>query len=167
MYNMVTELKPNEVFVFGSNSTGFHGAGSAGLACRGDSRNTWRTDSWFLNAMRSPVGSSDRIGKWAVYGVSRGLQTGRCGMSYGIQTIEHPGYKRSTSLNRIQAQLLELSAISAIHSELKFLMTPVGTGLAGWKSEEMKIVWCDVVEKMPNNVVYPPDLYDDVKIQNT
>jgi hypothetical protein len=39
---MFTSLKPNEVFVFGSNSTGFHGA--AGLACWGDSRNTWRND---------------------------------------------------------------------------------------------------------------------------
>jgi hypothetical protein len=37
-----------EVLVFGSNRSGFHGAGSAGLAFRGDSRNTWRSDPFFL-----------------------------------------------------------------------------------------------------------------------
>lgn len=65
-----------EVFVFGSNEQGFHGAGSAGCATRGVSDNTWRTDKDFLKAMKAPEGSSDKKGKlaefWSGKRVSRG-----------------------------------------------------------------------------------------------
>lgn len=30
----ITELKPNEIFVFGSNIHGYHGGGAAAIACR-------------------------------------------------------------------------------------------------------------------------------------
>jgi hypothetical protein len=43
----VASLEADEVFVFGSNRDGFHGAGSAGLACRGDASNSWRSDERF------------------------------------------------------------------------------------------------------------------------
>ena len=51
MKNLITSLKPNEVFVFGSNFSAFHGAGAAGYAQRGDSKNTWRTDKKFQEAL--------------------------------------------------------------------------------------------------------------------
>ena len=99
----ITTLAPHQVFVYGSNSTGFSGAGAAGLAVRGTSANTWRTDEWFLKAMRAPVGSPDRIGKWAVFGVARGWSQGREGMGYAIETIRHPGreWHRSVPLAEI------------------------------------------------------------------
>lgn len=164
---MITELKPNEVFVFGSNSTGFHGAGSAGLACRGESKNTWRTDKWFLTAMNSPSGSDARVGKWAVYGHAKGLQVGKEGMSYAIKTIERPGKKRSTSLQEIKTQLLELARFAQSRPELTFIMTPIGAGLAGWTEAEMLGIWNEVVYTMPSNVVYPENLYNNVNPLNT
>jgi len=68
----INVLESWQIFVFGTNSSGFHGAGAAGIAFRSESRNTWRTDPWFQMAMTSPVGSQERVGRWAVFGVSRG-----------------------------------------------------------------------------------------------
>lgn len=141
MTNRVTRLKDYQVFVFGSNSTGFHGAGSAGLACRGDSRNTWRNDKWFLKAKESPTGSVARIGKWAIYGVARGFQQGSEGMSYAIQTIEYPGKKKSTSRREIYYQLIELSNFAKKHLDYEFLCCITGGGYNGWSIEEMKVVY--------------------------
>ena len=38
----VKSLEPNQVFVFGSNLDGFHGAGSAGYASFNEGGNVWR-----------------------------------------------------------------------------------------------------------------------------
>jgi len=135
---MVDQLANNEVFVFGSNGTGFHGAGGAGLACRGESANTWRNDPWFQKAMKAPPGSSARVGKWAVYGVPRGFQQGREGKSYAVQTVTHPGRKRSISLDEIYAQLVELWGFAKAHDGLHFLMTPIGEGYAGYTHGDMQ-----------------------------
>ena len=138
---MITTLQPNEVFVFGSNSTGFHGAGASGLACRGNHRNTWRQDAWFLKAMDTTPGSADRVGKWAIYGVARGFQEGTEGKSYAIQTIVRPGQRQSTSLPEIYLQLVELWSFVRQHPEWTFLVTPLGEGYAGYTAAEMKPVW--------------------------
>jgi hypothetical protein len=135
------ELKENQVFIFGSNGSGFHGAGGAGLACRGESANTWRLDQWFLKAMKSPVGSPDRIGKWAIFGVARGFQQGREGASYAIQTVTKPGAKRSISLQEIAKQITDLYLFAEKHPELTFLISPIGEGYAGYTHEEMQDVW--------------------------
>lgn len=138
---IVTELKPHEVFVFGSNASGFHGAGAAGLACRGERKNSWRHDEWFLQAMRAEPGSPDRVGKWAIYGQAKGFMQGREGKSYAIVTIKKPGEKRSVSRREIYSQLIELWDFIKSHPEYNFLITPLGEGLAGYTSEEMKVVW--------------------------
>ena len=138
---MITELKANEVFVFGSNGTGFHGAGAAGFACRGDSRNTWRQDTWFQRAMKSLEGSEDRVGKWAVYGVALGFQQGREGQSYAIQTVTRPGAKRSVTRREIYYQLVDLWEVIRNEPSKVFLITPLGEGYAGYTHEEMKEVW--------------------------
>lgn len=126
------------IFVFGSNSTGFHGAGSAGLAFRNDSANTWRTDPAFLAAMRSPVGHPSRIGHLAVFGIARGLQHGHHGSSWAIQTIERPGHRRSTPLSTILAQVQDLLAYALAHPLDTFTIMPIGTGYAGYTPEEME-----------------------------
>ncbi len=166
----ISQLADNEVFVFGSNASGFHGAGAAGYACRGDAANTWRTDPWFLKAMKAPVGSPDRIGKWAVYGVGRGWQKGREGMSYAIQTIERPGMKRSTPLKEIEDQLGELFQFADDHPEWTFLMTPIGAGLSGWTAGEMAETLRRAIQAwglVPFNVKIPDNLYEGVNWRQT
>jgi len=136
-----TTLAPNEIFVFGSNRDGFHGAGGAGLACRGDAANTWRRDDWFKRAMVAPPGDPAHIGRWAVFGVARGFQVGRTGRSYAVQTIERPGAHRSTSRREIYRQLAELVAFARTRPGDTFVVTPLGERYSGYTREEMGIVW--------------------------
>lgn len=163
MSALITSLGPNEVFIFGSNRDGFHGAGAAGYAMRGTAANTWRTDEAFLRAMRAPVGHPDRIGRWAVYGIGRGWQQGREGMSYAIQTIERPGMKRSTPLADIEDQIVDLFRFAVEHWRWRFLMTPIGAGLSGWSAAEMNDTLARAAARWetspPANVIIPPDLY--------
>lgn len=151
---IITELLPNQVFVFGSNAEGFHGAGSAGFACRGTALNTWRKDQWFLDAMKSAVGSPKRVGKWAVYGVACGLQKGREGLSYGIKTIQRPGAKKSTPLSEIRKQVAELYEFAKANPQYEFLVTRLGEGYSGYTQEEMlDDVWMPLAQQKPDNVI--------------
>lgn len=154
--DQINSLKPNEVFVFGSNASGFHGAGSAGLACRGDAANTWRTDSWFLNAMKSHNHSIYRIGYWAVYGISRGHQIGTTGQSYAIETIKQPGLKRSTPLSEIALQIKELSDFAIQNPQLTFLVTKIGSSLAGYSLDEIKEQFAGIYN-LPDNIILPKE----------
>lgn len=157
---LITELGPTQVLIFGANKDGFHGAGSAGLACRGDTRNNWRQDDWFLNAIRSPEGSIDRRGRWAVFGVARGWQQGIKGMSYAIQTIEKPGERRSTPLSVIEDQLVNLCGFATDHPGWEFLATPIGIGYAGYTPEEMTHCWENAFKRWvgkPANITIPED----------
>lgn len=143
----ITEVAPNECFVFGSNADGFHGAGAAGQACRGDGRNTWRDDAWFLAAQRAPVGSHARVGLWAVYGQARGFQQGREGCSYAIETIRRPGARRSTPLREIYHQVVDLVGFARTRADLIFVVTNIGERLAGYTTEELSVVWREVATR--------------------
>lgn len=150
-------ISQNQVFVFGSNLDGFHGAGAAGLACRGDARNNWREDQWFLKAMKSPVGSPNRIGWWAVYGIARGFQIGKIGKSYAIPTVTKPGKKRSISILDIGNSLRDLYNFAENRSDLEFLITKIGLGLAGYSLQEMQDLFKNTQEMFvaPDNIIFP------------
>lgn len=160
---MITKLLPHQVFVFGSNGNGFHGAGAAGFAFRGQTRNNWRDDQFMLKAMSAPKGSPDRIGKWAVYGEARGFQVGTEGKSYAIVTVVRPGDKRSYSLDKIKDEIIGLFDFATNKKpELEFLYTEIGAALAGWSNEQMfEQLKKAVAEfgKLPTNVILPNPLY--------
>lgn len=111
-----------EIFVFGSNTEGRHGKGDA------------------LEA---------RLHHGAVYGQSRGLQ----GNAWAIITKDLSKGKRSIPLDYIKAQVLELIAFACIHpqEDYKFLVSPIGCGLAGYTPEEI----APFFEKSPPNVILP------------
>lgn len=175
MSKLITHLADNEVFVYGSNASGFSCSGSAGIACRGDKANTdWRTDPWVQRALRSPMDSPDRVGPWAIFGVSRGWSKGTIGMGYAIETIVRPGLKRSVPLSDIQAQIEALVRFVRQHPEWTFLFTAVGAGLAGYTEDEMaetfyaalkaEKCWYGEADEAstyvgPSNLVIPIDLY--------
>lgn len=142
--------------VFGANASGFHGAGAAGYACRGVAENTWRTDQWFLKAKASPIGSPDRIGKWAVYGMARGYQQGREGASYGIVTILSPGHKRSIALSEIASQIGWLNDFAFEHHGTTFLVSEIGCKNAGWTPTDIAPLFRDA----PSNVRLPKSFLD-------
>lgn len=157
----VTQLPEGTCFVFGSNASGFHGAGSAGQACRGTTANTWRNDPWFQEALKTPREDPRRIGLWAVLGTARGFQTGREGVSYAIQTIEQPGSRRSTPRRTIYGQLVELVAFAHTHPSLCFLITPLGERYAGYSREEMSLVWQELDRR-----VGIPDTFHFIRLRS-
>ena len=155
----IETLAPNQVFVFGSNDSGFHGAGAAGLAFRGDAANNWRQDERFLAAMKAAPGSDLRVGRWAIYGVARGLQTGRDGKSYAVVTLTVPGRRRSTPLASIQDEIETLAQYARSKPQLQFLVTKIGCGLAGYTVVEIAGLFRSVHDSLvlPDNMILPAE----------
>ena len=104
-YNQdITELKPNQILVFGSNLAGRHGAGLAKLAM-------------------------NKFG--AKYGVGSGL-TGQC---YALPTKDHTIL--SLSLFDIEQYVFFFKQLAKVNPDLEFIVTRVGTGLAGYKDYQI------------------------------
>ena len=114
----ITELKPDEIFVFGSNLEGLHGGGAAYLAYR----------------------------KWgAIWGQGVGLQ----GQTYGIPTM-HGGP------DPIRPYEDEFIKFAQVHPELKFLVTEIGCGIAGFTPEEIAPLF---TEAIPIENIYLPERF--------
>lgn len=108
----VTELQPDEVFVFGSNATGAHGGGAARIAC-------------------------DRFG--AVWGKGHGHH----GQTYAIDTM--------SGLGTLEREARTFIDYAAQHPELRFLLTPVGCGIAGYTPAQVAPFFTG----LPSNVTVP------------
>ena len=149
----VENLAPGEVLIFGSNRDGHHGMGVAGLAFRGNPDRHYDQDPVFIRAKTSPPGHPDRTGRYAVYGNGRGYQTGVHGASYAVETVRCLNPRERTPLREIYAQLQDLRTFAHHHPEWQFLITPLGTGLAGYGEHEMNLVWTTLQQRggLPEN----------------
>lgn len=94
----------DEIFVFGSNLAGRHGAGAA----------LWA-----------------RRNKGAQYGVG----VGRTGDAYAIPTKD--GNLKTLPVDTIAAHIAMFLEYAYSHPELKFYLTPIGCGLAGYEPREI------------------------------
>lgn len=110
----ITDLKPNEVFVFGSNADGRHGAGAARTA-------------------------------FERFGAEWGQGSGHHGQSYAIVTMSGLGVLRD--------EIAKFLHHARRHPELRFLVTPIGTGTAGYRADEI----APLFERAPANVVLPAE----------
>ncbi len=111
----ITDLRPYEVFVFGSNTWGYHDGGAAALAM-------------------------ERFG--AQLGIGSGLQ----GQSYAIPTM--PG-----GINRLTEQVMTFFEFANVHQGLRFLVTPIGCGCAGFQPEEVAPLFLEAMHL--DNIVLP------------
>ena len=120
----ITELKENEVFVFGSNLSGSHGGGAALIAYR-------------------------KFG--AIWGQGVGLQ----GQSYGIPTMQG-------GVETIKPFVDEFILFAKEHPELKFFVTRIGCGIAGFRDEEIAPLFKDAIDV--ENVILPKSFvsYSDI-----
>ena len=118
----ITELKENEIFVFGSNLEGMHGGGAARIAY-------------------------EKFG--AIWGKGVGLQ----GQSYGIPTM-HGG------VDVIKPYVDEFVNFAKSHPELKFLVTRIGCGIAGFTDEEIAPLFKDAIEI--ENIYLPKSFYYNI-----
>ena len=96
---LITQLAPGEIFVFGSNLRGMHGGGAAYVAYR-------------------------KFG--AVMGQGVGLQ----GSSYAIPTMQG-------GVETIRPYVDEFIAFAREHTELTFLVTRIGCGIAGFQDADI------------------------------
>ena len=118
----ISELKENEIFVFGSNLAGSHGGGAARLAY-------------------------NRFG--AIWGQGVGLQ----GQSYGIPTM-HGG------VEAIKPYVNEFIAFAKQHPEMKFLVTKIGCGIAGFTIDEIAPLFKDALDV--ENVILPKEFVSNM-----
>lgn len=122
---MITDLKENQIFVFGSNRDGKHMGGAA-------------------------LQAKEQFG--AEEGIGEGL-TGRC---YAFPTLEesfnYGGLRQRLKRDLEQSVKLFYSVARAL-PEREFLMTPVGTGIAGYTPEYMKALF----NNPSANVVLPDE----------
>lgn len=112
---MISELKENEIFVFGSNLAGMHGGGAARAAVL-------------------------RFG--AVWGQGVGLQ----GRSYAIPTMQG-------GVETIKPYVDEFIEFAKNHKELKFLVTRIGCGIAGFRDEQIAPLFRAALDA--SNVILP------------
>jgi len=101
--NRIISLKPNEIFVFGSNTMGNHGKGAAKTA----------------------------IGWGAKFGQGEGLM----GKTYGIPT--KGSGMRTLPITKIKPYVDRFIEFANKNPQLKFLVTEIGCGLAGYKPKDI------------------------------
>ena len=119
----ISELKPNEIFVFGSNLAGAHGGGAARIAYQ-------------------------RFG--AIMGQGVGLQ----GQSYAIPTMQG-------GVETIKPYVDEFIVFAAKHPEMKFLITKIGCGIAGFRNEEIAPLFVGAIDV--ENVILPKSFVEVIQ----
>lgn len=117
---IVSHLLPNEVFVFGSNYAGRHGAGAA------------------FDAVRR-------------FGARNGVGQGLSGQSYGIATKDH--HLEVLSVEQINVGVRRFMVFAHANWSLRFLVTPIGCGLAGYTPRDIAPLFREVVDF--GNVILP------------
>ena len=115
----VRNLEENEIFVFGSNASGFHGGGAAAFAMR-------------------------NFG--AIWGQGEGLQ----GQSYAIPTME--------GIPDLAEAVKRFAKYAEEHAELRFLVTRIGCGIAGYTAEQIAPLFKKCIHL--ENVALPSDFWD-------
>jgi len=129
MYNreftpgMISALKENEIFVFGSNLGGMHGGGAARAAY-------------------------NRFG--AVWGQGVGLQ----GQSYAIPTMQG-------GVETIKPYVDEFIEFAQTHPELKFFVTRIGCGIAGFRDEQIAPLFAAAIDK--ENIILPKEFVEAIE----
>ena len=121
--NMISALKENEIFVFGSNLRGMHGGGAARAAY-------------------------NRFG--AVWGQGVGLQ----GQSYAIPTMQG-------GVETIKPYVDEFIEFAQAHPELKFLVTRIGCGIAGFRDEQIAPLFAAALDQ--DNIILPREFVDAIQ----
>jgi len=146
----IEHLSQREIFVFGSNLRGFHGAGAAGFASFGVHGNRWRE---FGYAQR-PDGWA---GRWNVKGRGEGLQRGTHGWSYALPTVTSPGARRSIPASTITQSIRTLYTVARRNPSWVFVVAQ-GTsgGLNGYHAVELAAMFTSAGD-IPCNVSFDRD----------
>lgn len=142
----ISELNENEVFVFGSNLDGFHGAGSAGFASFNVGGNRWRDFQYD----KKPRGWQ---GHWNIKGKGEGPQVGTHGKSYALPTVKHIQGDRMRTPEEIVASIEKFYWFCTSREHLNFLVAQdAKDGLNGHKWQSMARMFAS--HHIPENVYF-------------
>lgn len=83
------------------------------------------------------------------YGAIQGWGSGRQGRSYAIPTKGNPW--ETLNLDVIYEHIYTFKAYAVTHPHMRFFVTAIGTGLAGYKHEEI----APLFEGAPRNCSFP------------
>lgn len=125
----ITNLSDGEVFVFGSNISGIHGAGAAKTALQ------WG----------------------AIYGKGFGMQ----GNTFALPTKDHN--IKTLDIAKISEYVDQFLLYAKLTKDKTFLVTPIGTGLAGIPSQIIAPLFKDALY-LEN--VYLPKIFLDELLKN-
>lgn len=133
---IISELKDNEIFCFGSNTSGRHGLGAAKLAF-------------------------EKFG--AVYGKGKGLvgQTYAIPTREFFKNDQNNWELRTLPLNVISVHVTDFLNIASVHKELNFLVTLIGTGHAGYSISDIAPLFKSA--KNCDNIFLPQEFIDIIK----
>ena len=120
----ITHLEPNQIFVYGANEKGVHGAGAARLALQ------WGA----------------KMGQYGLVGQTYGIPT----KNKKIQTLP---------LDKIQVHVHDFLALAFSHTEYEFLVTKIGTGLAGIPISDIAPLFKIIKTGVFDNVILPEEFY--------
>jgi len=120
----ITHLEPNQIFVYGANAAGIHGAGAAKLAL-----------------------------KWGAKMYEYGLN----GQTYGIPTKDRQIY--TLPLDKIRVHVDDFLVFAFSHQEYEFLVTKIGTGLAGIPISDIAPLFKIIKTGVFENVILPEEFY--------
>lgn len=82
------------------------------------------------------------------YGAEYGVGSGRTGDSYAIPTKDF--YLKTMTLERIYPHICDFTEYARQNQKLHFLLTPIGTGLAGHKMSHIRLLFKQA--GLPSNV---------------
>lgn len=140
----IDTLPDDGIFVFGSNTDGDHCGGAARVAFK-------------------------RFG--AVNGQAEGPQ----GRSYAIPTVEYieieedytnrPLYQKIRVSHQVLVEACDRFILYTVqHPELRFYVTKIGCGIAGWKVDEVAqafvVALASFLIPLPDNIVWPREFYE-------
>lgn len=137
----ITELEPNEVFVFGSNMKGHHGGGAAKVA-------------------------HEKFG--AVWGVGYG-HTGQCFAIPTLKVGASSGSLEKLELWEIEEMVKAFFLYAKYNPDLTFYFTKIGLGIAGYELKDIaRLVTTEynwVTDEyipyiIPSNVILPKEFVD-------
>ena len=154
---IIDHLEAHEIFVFGSNLQGFHGAGAAGYASFGIPGNNWRKFEY----VEKPKGWR---GHWNIKGIGKGLQLGLIGMSYALPTTDKPGHKKGLTKEQIIVNIKELYNTARDMHTHDFLITynKNKPNLNGYTIAVMKNMFL-IAGKIPENIIFNENFIDLTK----
>ena len=120
----ITLLKPNEIFVFGSNEAGIHGAGAAKRAIQ--------------------------------FGATYGQGFGFSGQTFAIPTKDW--HIKTLSIKEIDAYVSRFMDFAKENTQYTFLVTPIGTGLAGYTAKEIAPLFIRALDM--ENIALPESFWE-------